>query len=139
MKSAISWDETPYSSLKVNQRFGGTYGLPLHDRRIGRAGKQRESNFTLVFCSSYPSILKMEAIYSSETSIGFKRTTQRYILKYSTLLYIISYMYKIFYFVIYKTNIQVSKKKISVHIKIVLMSLDIMATLCVDTAPSGGR
>jgi hypothetical protein len=34
MKSTIYWDITPYNPLKVNRRFGGTYGLHLHGRRI---------------------------------------------------------------------------------------------------------
>jgi hypothetical protein len=36
--------------------------------------------FTLVSCSTY-STLKMEAIYFSETSVDFQRTTQRYIAR----------------------------------------------------------
>jgi hypothetical protein len=32
-------------------------------------------------CFAYPSPLKMEEVYSSETSIDFRRTTQRYIQK----------------------------------------------------------
>jgi hypothetical protein len=35
--------------------------------------------FTLVSCSAYFSTLKMEAICSSETSLGSQRTTRRYI------------------------------------------------------------
>jgi hypothetical protein len=41
--------------------------------------------FTLVSCSTYSSILKMEAIFSSETSVGYEQTTQRYIPEDSTL------------------------------------------------------
>jgi hypothetical protein len=40
---------------------------------------------TLVSCSAYFSTLKMEAIYSSETSVDFQRTTRRYIPEDSTL------------------------------------------------------
>jgi hypothetical protein len=32
-----------------------------------------------VFCLAYSSILKMEAICSSETSVDFQQTTRRYI------------------------------------------------------------
>jgi hypothetical protein len=39
----------------------------------------------LVYSSSYSSTVKMEAIYSSETSVDFQRTTSRYILEASTL------------------------------------------------------
>jgi hypothetical protein len=35
--------------------------------------------FMLASFLAYPSALKMEAIYSSETSVKFKRTTRRYI------------------------------------------------------------
>jgi hypothetical protein len=41
--------------------------------------------FTLVSCSAYSSTLKMEAICSSETSVDFQRTTQRYIPEDGTL------------------------------------------------------
>jgi hypothetical protein len=41
--------------------------------------------FTLVSCLAYSSILKMEAICSSETSVDFQRTIQRYIPEDSTL------------------------------------------------------
>jgi hypothetical protein len=34
--------------------------------------------FTLISCSAYSWILKMEAICSSETSVDFQRTTRRY-------------------------------------------------------------
>jgi hypothetical protein len=30
MKIAILWDITPFSPIKVNERFGGTYRLHLH-------------------------------------------------------------------------------------------------------------
>jgi hypothetical protein len=57
----ILWDIKPCSLLKVNRRFGGTYRLHIQGQKI--SGKQ-----DLVFCSVYSSTLKMEAIYSSETS-----------------------------------------------------------------------
>jgi hypothetical protein len=41
--------------------------------------------FTLGSCSAYSSTLKMEAICSSETSVHFQRTIQRYIPENSTL------------------------------------------------------
>jgi hypothetical protein len=95
MKSAIFWDITPYSSFKVNRRFGGPYRLHLQGRRISRARYQSESRwqaslclppaFTLVSCSAYSPTLKMEAICSSEMSVNFQRTTRRYIPEDSTL------------------------------------------------------
>jgi hypothetical protein len=41
--------------------------------------------FTLIYCSGYCSTLKMEAIYSSETSVDFQWTTQRYIPEHCSL------------------------------------------------------
>jgi hypothetical protein len=41
--------------------------------------------FTLVSWSAYSSTLKMERIFSSETSVDFQRTTRRYIPEDSTL------------------------------------------------------
>jgi hypothetical protein len=40
---------------------------------------------TLVSCSAYFSTLKMEAIFSSETSVDSQRTTRRYIPEDGTL------------------------------------------------------
>jgi hypothetical protein len=40
MKSTIFWDITPCSPLKVKLRFGGTYRLHLHGRRISQARNQ---------------------------------------------------------------------------------------------------
>jgi hypothetical protein len=98
------WDITSCSPLKVNRRFGGTYRLHLQSRRISRARDQRESRwqaqeqsasrnfglclppaFTLVSCSAYSSTLKLEAIYSSESSVDFQRTTRRYMPADGTL------------------------------------------------------
>jgi hypothetical protein len=39
LKSSIFWDLMPCSPLKVNRRFGGTCGLHLQGRRIGKASK----------------------------------------------------------------------------------------------------
>jgi hypothetical protein len=45
-KSSIFWNITPYSPLKVNRNFGGTYLLHLQGRRKCRARNQRESRLT---------------------------------------------------------------------------------------------
>jgi hypothetical protein len=50
LKSAVFWDIEPCSPLKVNRRFGG----------IGHC-----------LLPAYSSTLRMEAIYSSETSVNF--------------------------------------------------------------------
>jgi hypothetical protein len=47
-----------------------------------------QRTFTLVSCSSYSTNLKMDAIYSSETSVDFYWTTRRNIQK--IVLFIIS-------------------------------------------------
>jgi hypothetical protein len=38
-----------------------------------------EAGSMLISCSTYIWTLKMEAIYSSETSVGFHQTTRRYV------------------------------------------------------------
>jgi hypothetical protein len=78
MKSAILWDITPCSPLKVNQRFGGTYRLHLQGLS--------PPAFTLVSCTAYFSTLTMEARCSSETSVDFQQTARRYIPEDGTLL-----------------------------------------------------
>jgi hypothetical protein len=70
MKGSIYWDVTPCSTSKLNRNCIGTcssYVVLL------------TTCFKLVSCLSYSSALKMEAIYSSETSIGVHRTIRRYI------------------------------------------------------------
>jgi hypothetical protein len=44
MKSTVFWDITPYSLLKVNLRFGGTYRIHLQGR-INRPRYQHESRW----------------------------------------------------------------------------------------------
>jgi hypothetical protein len=85
MKSTIFWDITQCNALKVNRCFGGIYRFHLQGWGINRAKNQIEKDlclppaFTLVSCSVNSSTTKMETIYSSETSVGFQRTTWRYI------------------------------------------------------------
>jgi hypothetical protein len=69
--STVFWDIRLFSPLKVNRRFGGTYHLHLQGHSLPPA-------LTLVSWSAY-SPLKMEAIYSSEMSVDFQRTTHHYI------------------------------------------------------------
>jgi hypothetical protein len=45
MKRNIFWNITPFSPLKGNQRFEGTYRLHLQDRRISRARNQLVTSF----------------------------------------------------------------------------------------------
>jgi hypothetical protein len=91
MRSSVFWDITPCSPLNVNRRFGRTCRLHLQGRRTSHVRDQHEAGyslppaFMLVSYLAYPSALKMEATCSSETSVHFQRTTQRYILKDRTL------------------------------------------------------
>jgi hypothetical protein len=62
MMSTTFWDKTPCSPLKIN--------------RISRACLPLA--FTLISWSAY-SIMKMEALCSSEKSVDFQRTAWRYI------------------------------------------------------------
>jgi hypothetical protein len=82
----IIWDITPYSPLKVNQRFGGTHRLHLQSPRYMPSKKPAWKKVAnRASCSAYSSTLKMEAMCSSETSADFQRTTRRYIPEDSTL------------------------------------------------------
>jgi hypothetical protein len=76
MNSTIFWDITTCSPLKVNIRFGRSCRLHLQIRRISQVRNQKTEfcllpAFTLVSCSAFSSTLKMEMIYSSETSVDF--------------------------------------------------------------------
>jgi hypothetical protein len=82
VKSIILWDITPCSPLEVSRRFGGTYRLYLQGRRISRARNQSEAGRKL--WSVYSLTLKMEGIYSAETTFDFQRTTRCYIPEYRT-------------------------------------------------------
>jgi hypothetical protein len=55
--STIFRDITPYSPLKVNRRFGGTYRFHLHGRRISRARNQRACRL-LSRCLFYQLIIR---------------------------------------------------------------------------------
>jgi hypothetical protein len=65
MKSSIFWHIMPCGPLKFNRRFEGTCHLHLQ--------------------GAYSSTLKMEATCSSEKSVDFQQTTQRYIPEDRTL------------------------------------------------------
>jgi hypothetical protein len=65
----IFWGITAFSSLKVNQNESRWQAEP----------------FRMDFCLAYPSTLKAEAIYSSETSVDFQWTTRCYVPEGRTL------------------------------------------------------
>jgi hypothetical protein len=81
-KSSIFWDITPCSPLKVNRRFGRTcrchlqVGRMIQGRNKSEAGRLLAACFMLVSCLDYSSTLKIEAIYFSEMSDEFHRTTR---------------------------------------------------------------
>jgi hypothetical protein len=76
IKSPTFWDITPYSLVKVNLSFRGTYCIRLQVQRISHARNQHEAD------SKHS---KVEAIYSSEMSVDFQQTTRRYISDDTTL------------------------------------------------------
>jgi hypothetical protein len=81
VKRSIFWDIIPGSPLKVNRRFGGTYRLHLQQETIMKQEVRRAmlaTCFTLVSYLLYSSTLTMEVTCSSETSVEFQQTTQRY-------------------------------------------------------------
>jgi hypothetical protein len=69
MKSIIFWVMTPCSLFSCNRRFGGIYRLHLQGRRNNSASKQ-----VCLLAEPVSSTLKMEAIYSSETSVATQQT-----------------------------------------------------------------
>jgi hypothetical protein len=75
MKTAVFWNITQCSPLKVNRRFVGTCRLQLC----------LQPSFTLAFFSVYSSTLKMEAKFSSEMFVDFQRTERLYIPEDSSL------------------------------------------------------
>jgi hypothetical protein len=86
-KNSIFWDITPCSLLKVNRCFGGTFRPHHQVRNINQTRTQRESRWQaeLVSYLAYSSILKMEAICTSEMPVDFQHTTRRYIPENRTL------------------------------------------------------
>jgi hypothetical protein len=73
MKNAVFWDLGPCRSC-MNRRFGGMYHLHLHGRKIRDLPPLAHSGSSLADFS----VLKMEAIRSSETSVH-KIYTRRHI------------------------------------------------------------
>jgi hypothetical protein len=93
INSTIFCDITLCSPLSVNRRFGGTYRLHLQVRKKKLSKKPAWKKpcsachlLSRWFLAQFIfSILKMEAICSSDTSVGTQRTTRRYIPEDSTL------------------------------------------------------
>jgi hypothetical protein len=80
MKNTVFWDVAP-CRYSINRRFGGTYRLHLQDRRNKKKkpGPRNQREKSAATCSLWflglgfffllSSILNMEAIYSSGTSV----------------------------------------------------------------------
>jgi hypothetical protein len=70
---------TPCTAVEIYHTFGGTYCLHLHSLRVNIASINEEAvsraSFLLIIFLTHSSILKMEAVCSSETSANFYRTT----------------------------------------------------------------
>jgi hypothetical protein len=81
--NSVARDITPRSKMKVDRRFEKTYRLHLQDRRE-QARNQYEVELYFLVLLFGP---EMEAICSSETSVGFNRSTRRYILEQFTLVH----------------------------------------------------
>jgi hypothetical protein len=77
--SSIIWDITPCSLLKVYRRFGGICRLHLQ----GQVYAEQQISMK---AGAYTFTLKMEATYSPETSVHFKRTRRRHIPEDKTLM-----------------------------------------------------
>jgi hypothetical protein len=72
-KSPTIWDITPCRPLNVNRHLGGTCLLYLQGRRISPERNQHETG-----SKWRPTLLKMEAKCSSETSVDIQWKTWRY-------------------------------------------------------------
>jgi hypothetical protein len=66
------WNVMACSPVKVHRRFGRTYCPHLLDRRVSQASNQRAQRL-LFTCLAYYTILKIEAVSFSETSMDFYR------------------------------------------------------------------
>jgi hypothetical protein len=78
-EKSVSWSTifdhvTPCSLSELCWFFGATYYLHLRNRIVSR--KKRTAKCA---CLSYSAALKMETLWSSETSIHFYQTTRRFI------------------------------------------------------------
>jgi hypothetical protein len=124
MKSIIFWDITQYSPLSVNRRFGGTYRLHLQGQR-NAFSKEPASNclppachlLARWFLAEIISLtLEMEAISSSETSVGTQRTTRHYIVEDGTLhIYTFIRNTRLYYFAFNSLNMLLIDEDIDKH------------------------
>jgi hypothetical protein len=85
MKDSVLWCITSCSSLKVDRRTGGTCRLHLQGKK--KAKQETSMKLARRLGSVYFLILKIEAIFYSQNSVSFQRTTQRYIPEEDTTLH----------------------------------------------------
>jgi hypothetical protein len=83
MDSTLSWDATPCSLIEICRRFGGTYCFHLQGRRVRQGSKAERVNAA---CLNYSSILKIEAIRLSETSVNSTGAERCHIPRNNTIL-----------------------------------------------------
>jgi hypothetical protein len=83
LKSAIFWDTTSCSPLKINRHFAETYRLHLQGRRISRARNQSASRWQAGLCSFFD---PEDGSYMFLRNVGcFQRTKRGVIPQDSTL------------------------------------------------------
>jgi hypothetical protein len=85
INSSTCRDVTPCSVLKVNRRFEGIFRLNLRAKEYAKSKALLATYFRMVACLAYSSNLKIDATFSSETSVESQRTTRRYIPEHKTL------------------------------------------------------
>jgi hypothetical protein len=91
IKKSIFCNISPYSPLKANQRFRVIFRFLLQSRKIIQTRNsinQIANSVSFYFLLAYSSFLKVQAKYSSETSVDFQRTTRHYILEDRILRYL---------------------------------------------------
>jgi hypothetical protein len=78
-KCSVFWDVTKCSPMKVNLRFVELHRFQLQCQRVNQVRNQPTASFMLISFLIYLLTLKMDVIFSSETSVDFRWTTLRYI------------------------------------------------------------
>jgi hypothetical protein len=82
--TSLLWDMTLFIMMKTSRRFGGKFQLHLPGLRVSQTrnkqaaySKKSSAFFVQVYCMNYSSALRMESIFSSETSGELQQTTRR--------------------------------------------------------------
>lgn len=74
VKSTGFWNMTPGRLVNITRQFGGTCCHHLMDWRVSQSSNSDAASFLLVSCLALSTAMKLELIYSSETSVNFYRT-----------------------------------------------------------------